>query len=241
MKDEMIISFVQTKGGTGKSTLSLNTAFSKVLEERFESVALVEFDPQGTLQSWWMERKEEGKQSGRVSFHHLSSTQREVLQEGIKSVATHNRVLILDIPGEGISKLHTKFACAVSDLVVIPMRTSTNDEAAFAKNLLPIIQEIIKMDPKKKNAFRILPSFTHPQIKLGNLLDYFQEILPPFVQCLGAANSFRSVYENYNRFGTTLREYTISVENNNKLAQQASKAVSEVEQIVNHILQIVET
>jgi len=37
----MIISFVQTKGGTGKSTLALNTAFSNHMNRVFTSVALV--------------------------------------------------------------------------------------------------------------------------------------------------------------------------------------------------------
>ncbi len=32
----MIIGFVQTKGGTGKSTLALNTAFSKTAARAFE-------------------------------------------------------------------------------------------------------------------------------------------------------------------------------------------------------------
>ena len=78
----MIIGFVQTKGGTGKSTLSVNTAFSKAMKRKFDSIALVELDSQGTLKSWWEEREEMGYDPGKVSFHHISSTQKEVFQQG---------------------------------------------------------------------------------------------------------------------------------------------------------------
>ena len=152
----MIISFIQTKGGTGKSTLAINTAFSNTITQYFQSIALVELDPQGTVKNWWSEREENARPLGNVSFHHISSTQKEVIQEGIKSIAVHNQLVVLDTPGESISKLHTRFACAFSDLVIIPMRTSTNDESAFADNLLPIIKEIIRTYPEKKGRSPIL-------------------------------------------------------------------------------------
>jgi chromosome partitioning protein len=116
----MVISFVQTKGGTGKSTLALNIAFSKHINKLFRSIALVELDPQGTLRAWWDERTEVGRKIFNVSFHHISSTQKEVFADGIKSISAHNDLIVMDIPGESTGKLHTRFACAVSDMVVIP-------------------------------------------------------------------------------------------------------------------------
>jgi cellulose biosynthesis protein BcsQ len=236
----MIISFVQTKGGTGKSTLALNTVFSRHMNRRFHSIALVELDPQGTLNNWWYERSELGRESGNVSFHHISSTQKEVFQDGIKSIASHNDLIVMDIPGESTGKLHTRFACAVSDLVVIPMRTSTNDEAAFADNLYPIIKEIIKLDPKKKNAFYVLPSFTHPLVKKHSLDEYFQEVLPPHVGCLSAIYPSRSIYENFNRDGSTLQEYAGSVKQNKRHYQQATAAIADMEEITKIISTILE-
>ena len=41
----MIISLVQTKGGTGKSVLALNLAYAHKLQRRFANVSLIEFDP----------------------------------------------------------------------------------------------------------------------------------------------------------------------------------------------------
>jgi cellulose biosynthesis protein BcsQ len=231
----MVISFVQTKGGTGKSTLALNTAFSHHMNKQYRSVALVELDPQGTLHNWWNERTELGRKALKVSFHHISSTQKEVFQDGINSITAHNDLIVMDIPGESTGKLHTRFACAVSDIILIPMRTSTNDEAAFSDNLYPIIKEIIKLDPKKKNSFYVLPSFTHPMTKKQTVFEYFQDILPPQIGCLPAIYPSRSIYENFNRDGSTLHEYALSVEKNKRHYQQALSAIKDIEEIAKTI------
>jgi len=236
----MIISFVQTKGGTGKSTLALNTAFSRHIGRQYKSIALVELDPQGTLKNWWNERTEQGKEPENISFHHISSTQKEVFQDGIRSIAAHNDFIVMDIPGESTGKLHTRFACAVSDLVIIPMRTSTNDEAAFTDNLYPIIKEIIKLDPGKKNRFFVLPSFTHPLTKKESLLEYLQDILPPHIGYLPITYPSRSIYENFNRDGSTLQEYAIQVRNNKRNHQQALAAIEDVEGIAKILSSMLE-
>lgn len=237
----MIIGFVQTKGGTGKSTLAVNTAFSRTMSDHFNSIALVELDPQGTLKNWWRDREEAGHDSGKVSFHHISSTQKEVFQQGIKTIAAHNGLMIMDIPGEGTGKLHTRFACAFSDLVIIPMRSTTNDETAFSENLYPIIREMIKAAPDKKRQFHVLPSFTHPLTNPERCFEYFDEILPPHVSCLRAVFPNRSIHENFNRKGLNLNEYTRLVDSNKKLKQQAVKANLDVEIISKTILTTWET
>jgi len=236
----MIVSFVQTKGGTGKSTLALNTAFSRFMNRTYSSIALVELDSQGSLRNWWMEREEEARPPGKVSFHHISSTQKQVFQDGIKAIAEHNQLIIMDIPGESIGKLHTRFACAFSDLVVIPMRTSTNDELAFADNLYPILKEIVKVAPKKRSAFHVLPAFTHPQSSKTKLIDYFNDILPVDIRCMQTVYPNRSVYENFNREGMNLNEYAASVKSNKRYAAQATRAVKDFETIAKTINRLLE-
>ncbi len=236
----MIVSLVQTKGGTGKSTLALNLAFSKKMWQAFDSIALIEFDPQGTLRDWWQAREENHWQTKKVSFHHISSTQKEVVQDGIKSINLHNDLLIIDTPGESTGKLHTKIACAISDLVVIPTRSSTNEELALSNKLLPILKEIIKINPQKQGAFYILPAFVNPRSTKDKILQYFEEILPPYVGCLACVFPLRSVYENFNRDGMAMQEYMKSVKNNRRVYQQASKTMNDVEEIAKTILQCLE-
>lgn len=232
----MIIGFVQTKGGTGKSTLAVNTAFSRRMQREFDSIALVELDSQGTLKNWWDERLEMGYNAGNVSFHHISSSQKEVFQEGIKAISVHNSLMIMDIPGEGTGKLHTRFACAFCDLVIIPLRTSTNDENAFVNNLYPIIKQIIRAVPEKRTHFYVLPVFVHPRVNPKKCFEYFEEILPDYISCLDAVYPSRAVYENFNRQGLNLHEYSKLVENNKKNKQQVERAIEDIENISRTIM-----
>ena len=234
----MIIAFVQTKGGTGKSTLALNIAFSETIRDKFPSIALVELDPQGTLQKWWGRRDLENKQFESVSFHHISSSEKGDMLKEIEALERQNELLILDVPGESIGKFHTKFACAVADFVLIPMRTSTNDEEAFEDNLLPIIEQIMEVDEESRDAFYIVPSFTHPLASKENIVGYFHEIMPPHIHCLNAMFSFGSAFENFSRSGNNLFEYMETIKTNAKLYEQAKKAINDIELIANEIIQV---
>ena len=234
----MIIAFVQTKGGTGKSTLALNVAFSQIISSHFPSICLVESDPQGTLKKWWDRRVHQKRKPENISFHHISSESKDDILEEIESLENQNELLILDVPGESIGKFHTKFACAVADLVLIPMRTSTNDEEAFEDNLLPIINKILDVDKESRDVFYIIPSFTHPLANRENIFEYFTDVIPDSVHCLKAVFPFGSVFENFSRGGNNLFEYAESVKSNTKMYEQAQKAINEVELIAKEIIQI---
>ncbi len=232
----MIIAFVQTKGGTGKSTLAQNIAFSKKIGNAFGAISIVEMDPQKTLHKWWQRRQENGHRSTNVSFSHISSTEKEIILKDLEELEKSNDFLVLDVPGESTSKFHTQFACAVADLVLIPMRTSTHDEEAFEDNLLPIIKKIMDVDRESRDSFYVVPSFTHPLVNRQNIVEYFRGILPDYIHCLNATFSFGTVFENYSRSGNNLFEYAHSVRSNQKLYEQAKKAITEIETIAEAII-----
>ena len=232
----MIIAFVQTKGGTGKSTLAQNIAFSRTVRKAFGSISIVEMDPQKTLHKWWQRRQDNGHRTTNVSFTHISRTEKDIILQELEELEKSNDFLVLDVPGESISKFHTQFACAVADLVLIPMRTSTHDEEAFEDNLLPIIKRIMEVDRESRNAFYVVPSFTHPLVKRQNIIEYFHGILPDYIHCLNATFSFGTVFENYSRSGNNLFEYADSVKENRKLYEQAKKAINEIETIAEAII-----
>ncbi|MBU2513009.1 ParA family protein [bacterium] len=234
----MIIAFVQTKGGTGKSTLALNTAFSKTIRNVFPSICLVELDQQGTLRKWWRRRDPNNSAYGNIGFYHISSDNKDEILEEIEALEEKNELLILDVPGESVGKFHTKFACAVADMVLIPMRTSTNDEEAFEDNLLPIIKRIIEVDKESRDVFYIIPSFTHPLANRQNIFSYFKDVMPDYIHCLNAVFSFGSVFENFSRGGNNLFEYTRSVKSNSKLHEQGKKAINEIELIAKEIIKV---
>jgi cellulose biosynthesis protein BcsQ len=230
-----IFSFVQTKGGTGKTTLSQGIACSKTFSKAFGKVALVEIDPQGTLADWIGERIAHKRVLKNVAFHKLVGLELSVLTSKLEKILAENEAIILDVPGESVGGFATKLALNLSDLVLIPMRTSTNDEASFGRNLWPVIQEGLR---DNKAAFYIVPTFIHPQANAKNIQDYFQGIMPDQIGCLGSVLPSRSIFENFSRDGMTLTEYSASVKGNARLYTQAKKAETDMETIAQEIVNL---
>ena len=229
-----IFSFVQTKGGTGKTTLALGVACSKALRNAFGQVALVEMDSQGTLADWIGERIANKRKMKNLSYYHLARMDLETLTHQLESITSTHEAVILDVPGESISGFATQLALNLSDLVLIPMRTSTNDEASFGRNLWPVIQEGFHSNRAR---FAIIPTFVHPQSNPRNIHAYFRSIMPVQVDCLQSVLPTRAAFENFNRDGLTLEEYSHSVKSNSRLFRQAKTALKDIETIATEVLQ----
>lgn len=221
----MILALVQTKGGTGKTTLSVCIAYSSQIRRKFNKIALVEFDPQGNLLDWYHDRE-----SSDVYFSFIYADDPDIIRKELGELERNFDMIILDVPGESVGRFHTKFACAVADIVLIPLRTSTYDEAAFFNNLLPIIDQI--QSSNVSNKFLVIPSFIHPVSNPLTAINYLSEILPDNISCLHAIFPVRSIFENFNRFGLTLNEFKQTL--NNKISvKQADKAIADIDRIVD--------
>ena len=231
----MIISIVSTKGGQGKSTLALCLAYSKAFSKAFQSIALVEMDKQGTLKSWYLERDAE-KNNG-VSFTHLVEKNKPVVVDTLTDLIKRNDVLIMDVVGEGIGGVYTQLATRLSDICIIPMRGSVNDEASFYDGLNPVIQSSIKEKPKRaKNTFFLLPTFIHPSSNPKKIKDYFEAVIPKYIKVLPCCFYHRSVFDYYNADGTTLREFLVSSKTNKKENEKAKQANADIETIAKTII-----
>jgi len=230
-----IFSFVQTKGGTGKTTLSQGIAYSKTFKKKFDKIALVELDAQGTLADWIGERIVAKRKSKKVGFYQLVGLELDALVAKLEKIVANNEAVILDVPGESVGGFATNLAMNLSDLVLIPMRTSTNDEASFGRNLWPVIQESLR---ENHASFAIIPTFVHPQTNTKNVQEYFRGIMPEQVECLQNALPLRSTFENYSREGMTLAEYCNSIKNNARLYAQGKKAEKDMEIIAKEIIKL---
>lgn len=234
----MIISFIQTKGGTGKTTLAKCLTYSRAFKKAFGSISFVELDPQGTIESWQAQRKEGGLKAKHVQFVQLAKANPDMIKDRLLQLMEKNDAMVLDVPGESVGGFATKFATSLSDFVFIPMRSSTNDEQSFIDNILPVIGEAIRTDPEKKGRFFIIPTFVHPQANVDNIRNYFLDIIPEEVGCVKACLPHRSVYENFSREGMNLLEYAKSVKTNARFYSQARKAVDDIEKIAKEILKL---
>ena len=210
--------------------------FSRPFRKHFQKIALIELDVQGTLQRWWEARHEHDRKTHNVSFHNFSKLDPDQIQAGMTRLIEDYDLVLIDVPGESVSRFHTSFACAVSDLILIPMRTSTNDEDAFEANLLPIIDQLLEHQPEKRGCFFIIPTFTHPRAREDRVIAYFEEILPEYIGCLNAVFPNRTVYENCNREGLHLYEYSQWVKGNKREYKQAKNAERDIASIGKELL-----
>lgn len=233
----MIISFLQTKGGTAKTTLAKCIAYSKTFGKTFNTIGLVELDPQGTILAWHAQRPQAAKE--KVGVAPLYDRDEQAMADTLERLLNRFDALILDVPGESVGKFATRFAAALSDVVLIPMRSSTNDEQSFIDHIFPIIDQTLASDPVKTGRFHIIPTFVHPQTRPATIQAYFQAVMPPEIGCLEAFLPYRSVYENFSREGRNLQEYARSVTGNARLSTQAERAVTDIEAIAKAVLKII--
>lgn len=232
-----IISFVSRKGGVGKSTLAATFAFSEAARAYTEKIALVELDPQGSLEKWYDAREKRSLET-RVTFSQILGGEIEELKSHLGELLENWDLLILDTPGESTADFSTRLALEISDVVILPMRASTKDEDAFEYQLMPLFEEVISRSPGRRYSFYVLPTFFHPHSKMKNIQNYFSNLMPMHICCLPVFLPGRSVFENFDRDGRTLNEYLESVKNNSRKYRQAQNAIEDVEKISTALINL---
>ena len=113
------------KGGVGKTTIAGHLA---VMAESAGAgpVALIDTDPQGSLSSWWNERKAETPVFVSVDIASLAESLQKLKAAGIK-------LAIIDTPPAVTETIRT--VLAVADLVLIPTRPSPHDLRAVGSTV----------------------------------------------------------------------------------------------------------
>jgi len=119
-----IIAFVNSKGGTGKSTLA--AAVGVAAETTGEKVFMIDLDPQGSLSAWGERRKADTPAVDRIAPDRLPAA--------IAGLAAGGYTLaIIDTPG--LDTPATAAAMRAADLSLIPARASTLDLEATRPTL----------------------------------------------------------------------------------------------------------
>ena len=122
------------KGGVGKTTIAGHLA---VMAEQMEAgpVALIDTDPQGSLSSWWNERKAEAPLFASVNIANLKDHLQALAKAGVKLAIIDTPPAVTDTIREVLS---------VADLVLIPTRPSPHDLRAVGSTV-----ELVEQAGKK--------------------------------------------------------------------------------------------
>lgn len=108
----MIISFLNQKGGVGKTTLATNSA--DWLARQSAKVLLIDADPQGTSSTWASLRVE-------ATFQTIALTRDNMAREVLAMASDYEHVVI---DGPPRAETLSRAVIASSDLVIIPMEPS---------------------------------------------------------------------------------------------------------------------
>ncbi|TCQ91876.1 MULTISPECIES: ParA family partition ATPase [Rahnella] len=134
-----IISFLNGKGGVGKTTTSINIA--TCLARQGHKVVMVDTDPQGSISNWYDERK--------CQFDLAEAASEKEVYTVRKQLKEYDYVVI---DGAAAISAISSAAVMVSDLVLIPVTPSPLDFAACGailavvearENLQPVIARFL--------------------------------------------------------------------------------------------------
>ena len=132
----MIISFLNQKGGVGKTTLAVHTATAVALAGH--KVVLVDADPQASALDWLASREAE-------PLFPVVGMPRAVLHRQVPDLAAGCDLLVIDGP-PSLTDI-TRSAMVASDLVLIPVTPSPFDVWA-AGELVPLVEEVRILRPR---------------------------------------------------------------------------------------------
>lgn len=163
-----IVSLVNHKGGSGKTTISTNLA--SALVKQGNKVRLIDSDPQGSARDWHAQ--------GNGEILDVIGLDRPTLPKDIKAVSYGYDWLIID----GAAKLSAMSVAAIkcSDIILVPVQPSPYDLWAI-EDLIDVIKERQSLsDDKVKAAFIISRQIVNTNLgkEVRSVLDHYN--LPVF-------------------------------------------------------------
>jgi len=208
----MVIAFLNQKGGTGKTTLSINVAHGLVLKGN--RVLLVDADPQGSARDWAAARDAE-------PLFPVIGLDRPVLHKDVPVLAKDYDFVVIDGPPRVYDLARS--AIMASDLIIVPVQPSPYDVWA-AEEIITLTSQASTFKEKLKIVFAINRKISNTVIgrDVRKALDEYE------IQTLEPAITQRVVFAETAAAGSTVLE-----------SEPQGRAASEVRGLVEAILEVI--
>ncbi|MBD1997951.1 ParA family protein [Leptolyngbya sp. FACHB-541] len=212
-----IIAVVNQKGGSGKTTVSMQLAGA--IARRGNKVLVVDADPQGTATRWAASAEDDAPFPASVVG--LSAASGKVHRE-VKKLIDDYDCIIIDCPPAADSPV-PQSALLIADLALVPIIPSPLDMWA-AVGIRQVIQNV--SDINETLQARLMMNQCQPNTTLAQET---LEVLPEFGIVLAQTQlRHRQVYRQAAVFGQTVHS----------LGSKASAAVEEIEKLTDEVLDI---
>ena len=187
----MIISVVNEKGGSGKTTIAVNLAF-KFAEQGIDTM-LVDADPQRSVETLIDYRANKGLE---LPFTSVSRTGDSLAKE-VRNLANKYDSIIIDTGGRDSREMRQ--ALLVSDIVLIPTIITSGFDQAVLNKMLNLISETLIMNENLKTLIVNNKASTNPMLqnKVQKFVDFLSEVeLPQNVKLANTILHEREIYKN---------------------------------------------
>ncbi len=124
-----VISFISSKGGTGKTTSALILAGE--LAQTGEKITILDADPNEPIKKW------ASLQDKPDNINVVVDKSEDTIQENIETAKKNSKIVIIDV--EGSANMRISYSIAYSDLALIPVKASILD-AEQAINTIKLIK-----------------------------------------------------------------------------------------------------
>lgn len=202
----MIISILNQKGGTGKTTLAVNIA--REYTRRDLKSLLVDSDSQGSALRW---HEESGGELIDLTCLPVNTLDKDIL----KFKPNYDRIII-----DGIPRVSPLTLCAIkaADVILMPVQPSYYDIWA-TEDLVRLVKERIELTEGRLKAAFVLSRRIQGTIIAKDAIDKLKEFELP-------------IFEN----GTYQRiEYARAVQEGRTVCEQYTAATKEIVEIVNEL------
>ena len=212
-----IIAVANQKGGSGKTTVSMQLAGT--IARRGNKVLVVDADPQGTATRWAASAEDEHPFPASVVG--LSAASAKVHREVKKFIDDYDYIII-DCPPAADSPV-PQSALLIADLVLVPLIPSPLDMWA-AVGIRQVIANVSDLNEGLKS--RLVLNQCQPNT---TLTQETLEVLPEFgIELANAQLRHRQVYRQSAVFGQTVHDF----------GGKASAAIEEMETLTSEVFKI---